>query len=152
MAVANIDFALGRYEGAVLRTLKNLQKNKIIQRIRKQDYTVWKTKPDEISNRLGWLHAPANTLKQLPYIRRVIDPLISEGYKNCVLMGMGGSSLAAEVFAGIFGRSAGHPDLQILDTTDPVTISRIAQELDWQKNCLYCIFQIGHNPGNSFAV
>ncbi|PKN68710.1 MAG: glucose-6-phosphate isomerase [Deltaproteobacteria bacterium HGW-Deltaproteobacteria-12] len=148
MAGANIDYALGRYEDAVLQALKNLQQSKIIQRIREHDYTVWKAKPDEISNRLGWLHAPADTLKQLPYIRQVIDPFISEGYKNCVLMGMGGSSLAAEVFAGILGRRTGHPDLQILDTTDPVTISRIAQGLDWEKT----IFLVSSKSGTTLET
>lgn len=130
MADANLNFFLGAYEGAVLHALKDLQKGKIIQRIRDHDYTVWKAKPDNIINRLGWLNAPADTLEQLSYINAVLDPVIAEGYKNAVLLGMGGSSLAAEVFSKIFGSRDGHPHLHILDTTDPVTVFRIAQELN----------------------
>ena len=133
MAGENLNFFLGIYEGAVLHTLKALQKGRIIQRIWDQDYTVWKAKPDNIINRLGWLNAPRETLAQLSYIRTVLDPVIAEGYKDAVLLGMGGSSLAAEVFSRIFGRRTGYPNLSILDTTDPVTISLISQELDWEK-------------------
>ena len=109
MAGANLNFSLGTYEGAVLHTLKALQKGRIIQRIWKHDYTVWKAKPDNIINRLGWLNAPRDTLKQLSYVRAVLDPIIAEGYTDAVLLGMGGSSLAAEVFSRIFSRREGHP-------------------------------------------
>lgn len=130
MSDANLNFFLGKEEGAVLQALTTLQKGRIIQRIWDQDYTVWKSKPDNIINRLGWLNAPADTLAQLSYISAVLDQVIAEDYKNAVLLGMGGSSLAAEVFNMIFGSRDGHPHLHILDTTDPVAISRISQKLN----------------------
>ncbi len=148
MAGANINFSLGIYESAVIHTIKALQKGRIIQRIREQDYTVWKAKPDNIINRLGWLNAPADTLKQLSYIRQILDPVIAEGYKNAVLLGMGGSSLAAEVFAKIFGRRDGYPDLHIIDTTDPFTISRVSQELDWTKT----VFLVSSKSGTTLET
>jgi glucose-6-phosphate isomerase len=144
----NINFFLGPYEDTVLRTLKALQKARIIERIRDQDYTVWKSKPDNIINRLGWLNAPADTLAQLSYIRTVLDPIIAEGYENAVLLGMGGSSLAAEVFAKIFGNRDGHPQLHILDTTDPSTIARISQELDLAKT----LFLVSSKSGTTLET
>ena len=130
MEVQRISYFLGTYEDDVRRCLRDLQSHRITERIWERDYTVWKSTPDNIINRLGWLHAPADTLKQLSYVQTVLDPIIAEGYKNAVLLGMGGSCLAAEVFAGIFGRHKGYPRLRILDNTDPAAICRISQDLN----------------------
>lgn len=137
MGEANLNLFLGSYEKSVFLTLEALQKERIMQRIMTGDYTVWKPKPDDIVNRLGWLDAPAETLTRLPYIHSVLDQFITEGYKDAVLLGMGGSSLAAEVFSKMFGSREGHPVLHILDTTDPVIISQISQKLDWEKTIFF---------------
>jgi glucose-6-phosphate isomerase/transaldolase/glucose-6-phosphate isomerase len=39
---------------------------------------------------------------------------------------MGGSSLAPEVFQGVFGNAPGHPELIVLDTTVPAAVERAA--------------------------
>ena len=41
--------------------------------------------------------------------------------------------MAAEVFNKVFGRETGYPQLHIMDTTDPVSISRLTQHLDLEK-------------------
>lgn len=148
MIAADLDFFLGSYESAFRDALKSLQKDRIISRIWDQDYTVWKSKPDGIVNRLGWLHAPCETMERLFYIRSVVIPLIAEGYKDVVLLGMGGSSLAAEVFAKIFGSRDRHPQLHILDTTDPLTIFRLAQQLDWART----IFLVSSKSGTTLET
>ncbi|MEN6375640.1 MAG: hypothetical protein ABFD75_12805 [Smithella sp.] len=148
MIAADLDFFLGTYESAVLDALKSLQKSRIIQRIWDRDYTVWKAKPDGIINRLGWLHAPCETMEKLSYIRSVVVPMIAEGYKDVVLLGMGGSSLAAEVFAQMLGSREGHPKLHILDTTDPLTISRLAHQLDWAKT----LFLVSSKSGTTLET
>jgi glucose-6-phosphate isomerase len=130
---ASLNFFLGAYENAVHQSLNALQKDRIIDRIWARDYTVWKPAPDEIVNRLGWLSAPADMLKQLSYIHTVVNPVINEGYKNVILLGMGGSSLAAEVFSRIFGRRSGYPAMQILDTADSATIRKIAEDIQLEK-------------------
>ncbi len=148
MAGANLNYSLGTYEGAVFQTVKALQKGRIIQRIQDQDYTVWKAKPDNIVNRLGWLNAPRETMEQLSYLHTVLDPVIAEGYKDAVLLGMGGSSLAAEVFSKIFGNREGHPHLHILDTTDPVSISQIAKKLNLAKT----LFLVSSKSGTTLET
>ena len=50
-----------------------------------------------------------------------------------VLLGMGGSSLAPEVFAQTFGSADGALELIVLDTTHPATIERVAGELELEK-------------------
>ncbi|NTW77127.1 MAG: glucose-6-phosphate isomerase [Syntrophaceae bacterium] len=148
MIAADLDFFLGTYESAVLDALKSLQKDRIIQRIWDRDYTVWKSKPDGIVNRLGWLQAPSETMEKLSDIRSVVVPMIAEGYKDVVLLGMGGSSLAAEVFAQMLGSRKGHPKLHILDTTDPLTIFRLAHQLDWAKT----IFLVSSKSGTTLET
>ncbi|HXJ64732.1 MAG TPA: glucose-6-phosphate isomerase, partial [Actinomycetota bacterium] len=54
----------------------------------------------------------------------------ADGLTTAVLLGMGGSSLAPEVFAKTFGQADGHLRLIVLDTTHPVTVQRVTSELD----------------------
>jgi glucose-6-phosphate isomerase len=145
---ASITYHLGVNAVTVQNVFNTLQKNRIIERIWAKDYTVWQTTPDNIINRLGWLNAPADSLKQLSYIHSVLDPVINEGCKNVVLLGMGGSSLAAEVFSNIFGSHKGNPDLSILDTTDPLTISQISQSLNWQET----LFVVSSKSGTTLET
>ena len=143
-----LNIFMGAYESAVLAALQSLQTDRIIQRIWDRDYTVWKSKPDGIVDRLGWLHAPRETTEQLSYIRSILAPVIAEGYKDAVLLGMGGSSLAAEVFAKMPGRCEGHPQLHILDTTDPLTISQLSKELDWART----LFLVSSKSGTTLET
>ena len=58
----NFSIFLGKYKKDYEKKLEQLNKEKIIERIWKKDYTVWSNKPDEIINRLGWLKSPGVTL------------------------------------------------------------------------------------------
>ncbi len=144
----NISFFLGNYESAVLDALKEMRRNNIIARIWTHDHTVWKPGPDEIINRLGWLDAPAETLEKLPSIKKALELFTNSSIKNVVLLGMGGSSLAADVFSKILGNSSGYPALHILDTTDPETISRVTQTLGWEKT----VFLISSKSGTTLEI
>ena len=52
-----------------------------------------------------------------------------KGFADVVVLGMGGSSLGPEVLAETFGKAAGFPRLQILDSTDPAQIRRVESTL-----------------------
>ena len=62
MTEPRIDYSLGEYQSAVNGALEKMRRDNVIERIRAKDYTLWKSKPDEIVNRLGWLEAPSETL------------------------------------------------------------------------------------------
>jgi hypothetical protein len=85
---------LGTYQSAVHRTLSQLKAGDIIGRIWDYDHTVWQPDPEEITNRLGWLHLPENMPPQLGEIQALVDGVKADGYTNVLLLGMGGSSLA----------------------------------------------------------
>ena len=89
-----------------------------MSRIWQHDHTVWQDDPAEISNRLGWLHSAEIMLENLARLDSLVDTVRSDGYTQTLLLGMGGSSLAPEVFRKTFGVAKGYLDLEVLDTTD----------------------------------
>ena len=82
-----------------------LRKNRVVERIRRKDHTLWKPEPKEIADRLGWLDSPLAMQAQLAEHRgRSSTAVRADGYDFALLLGMGGSSLAPEVFRKVFGR------------------------------------------------
>ncbi|MCP4681359.1 MAG: glucose-6-phosphate isomerase [Desulfobacterales bacterium] len=125
--------SLGPYQSAVVNALVEIRDEQIIRRIWDHDHTVWKPDPDEITNRLGWLHIPEKMIEMLPDIISLAQELRDEGYTHALLMGMGGSSLAPEVFRFTFGVRKGFLDLSVLDSTDPGAISEFSERLNPAK-------------------
>jgi glucose-6-phosphate isomerase/transaldolase/glucose-6-phosphate isomerase len=148
MTETRIDYSLGEYQSAVKGALKKMREDNIVYRIQAKDYTVWKPAPDEITNRLGWLDAPAETLAKINNIRTAIELFIKDNISDVVLLGMGGSSLAAEVFSKIFGSANGCPKLHIADTTDPAVISQLTDSLNLEKT----IFLVSSKSGTTLEI
>ncbi|MCP4418517.1 MAG: bifunctional transaldolase/phosoglucose isomerase [Chloroflexi bacterium] len=120
--------SLGDGETAVSATMAEIVKKKIVERIWQHDHTVWSPEPKEISNRLGWLHTPQNMAPEVGRINQFVADVQAEGFTEVMLLGMGGSSLAPELFAKIFG---GHGlKLRILDSTDATRIQNYAETAD----------------------
>ncbi len=124
--------SLGNYQAVVDTALAELQAANIVNRIWEHDHTVWKEDPTEITNRLGWLHSPENMPAAVRRIYALKRQLINEGYTNVLLMGMGGSSLAPEVFFKTFGKDA-ELQLDVLDSTDPGRVAEYEAKLDLSK-------------------
>jgi glucose-6-phosphate isomerase len=110
-----------------------LRENRIVERIRQKDHTVWKPEPKEIANRLGWLDSPQAMQGRLSEIETVVAGIRDDGYTFALLLGMGGSSLAPEVFRRVFGVVDGFPDLAVLDSTDPGAVLDYAEQLDLRR-------------------
>lgn len=131
-------FEIGNMKSEVDARLLKIKNEKIVDRIWQKDFTVWGSSPEEISNRLGWLDSTVVTRKSFDEIYSFVDEIKSEGFTHALLLGMGGSSLAPEVFRFIFGVKPGYLDLSILDSTDPETILEKAKNLDPAKT-LYIV-------------
>ena len=89
---------------------------------------MWSDRSDEIVNRLGWLDIAVRMDEERHCIDALLQDLQQEGYTQAVLLGMGGSSLAPEVFARTFGN--GPMTLRILDSTHPAAVQGLADSLD----------------------
>jgi glucose-6-phosphate isomerase/transaldolase/glucose-6-phosphate isomerase len=53
--------------------------------------------------------------------------------RDVVLLGMGGSSLGAEVLNQVFGPAAGQPRLHVLDSTAPGAVRAVADAIDFAR-------------------
>src|SRR5207247_3131980 len=58
------------------------------------------------------------------HFAQMVDAVKAAGYKYALLLGMGGSSLAPEVWKKTFGKIDGFPELLVLDSTVPAQVKR----------------------------
>ena len=124
-------FSLGKLQPAVEATGQRWQKEKFASRLWKKDYTLWSSKPlPELADRLGWLTLPETMRGQLDDMAALAKSAKAEGISHVVLLGMGGSSLAPEVFQRTFGNAPGYPELRVLDSTHPVAVRAVEAAVD----------------------
>jgi len=129
---AVIESYLGREQSQVEAAIDALQAEHILARIEAGDHRVWKPDPREISNRLGWLDI-AERLDLEP-IYELLEQVGTEGYTHALLLGMGGSSLAPELFAQTFPADEGFAlQLSVQDSTDPGAVRQAQERLDPEK-------------------
>ena len=98
------------------------------RRLAARDPALWSDQPAEqreIAERLGWLGLPRAMADSLGDLADFAAGVRHDGFTRVVLLGMGGSSLAPETFARVFGAKPGHPPLAVLDSTDPAFIARV---------------------------
>lgn len=110
--------------------LRRLESDRVVARIGSSDHTVWKDDPRELVDRLGWLSVMSRMRPEVPRIQAWADGLVSDGIRDVVLLGMGGSSLAPEVFARTFPAVPSRPRLHVLDSTSPDWIRRVTGSVD----------------------
>ena len=84
----------------------------VVGRIWRKDGTLWAPEgTPEVTNRLGWLDiAERSSASSSPTTTRSPRACAAEGYRDAVVLGMGGSSLAPEVFRQSFGKLDDGPD------------------------------------------
>ena len=131
-------YELGNYSDLIAKKLHDLRDERIVDRIWEKDFTVWGNKPDEITNRLGWLVSPETTRNFLDEIYSFVNEVKEEGFTDALLMGMGGSSLAPEVFSKMFGTKKDYLNLHILDSTHPEAVLEYSKNLNPLKT-LYIV-------------
>ena len=115
--------------------LDQLLRERTVSRIWARDIGTWQAAPGSadarsIETRLGWLDV-AQTMA--PHMQRVVAlgaAAKQERVEAVYLLGMGGSSLCAEVLRSVYGIAAGYPELYVLDTTDERTITAAAGRID----------------------
>jgi transaldolase/glucose-6-phosphate isomerase len=124
-----------KINSSLQKMLNEWASNKMNERIWQKDYTVWKEKKEddvELSNRLGWLELPYSMQKSIKELEEFAEE-IKSNFKRVVLLGMGGSSLAPEVFFKTFGNKEGYPDLTVLDSTHPASVKYLIENYNLQK-------------------
>jgi transaldolase/glucose-6-phosphate isomerase len=120
---------LGDYQAVVDTALAEMGASGVIARIWKHDHTVWKPEPTEITNRLGWLRIAEAMVENVPRMEALAAEVREAGYTHVLLLGMGGSSLAPELFSKVFAQANGL-SLAVLDSTDPGAVLAQTERLD----------------------
>ena len=116
--------------------LQQMDRDRIVERLWRKDHTVWKDDPTEITDRLGWLTVSDLMHERIGELEGFAEQAAADGFETAILLGMGGSSLAPEVFARTFGFADGALELIVLDTTHPATIDRLAGELELDRTLI----------------
>jgi glucose-6-phosphate isomerase len=84
----------------------------------------------EIADRLGWLTISDAMAERADELVAFARDVVADGFKDAVLLGMGGSSLAPEVLWRTFGAPNDALDLHVLDSTDPDAILAVQNQID----------------------
>jgi len=113
---------------AVDAALQDWQAGRKSERLWNRDRSLW-TGTDE-DKWIGWLSVADDQLAQVDGLTQFAAEIKTAGYRDALLLGMGGSSLAPDVLRRTFGHIAGFPQLHVLDSTDPAQIAAIEQRVD----------------------
>jgi phosphoglucose isomerase-like protein len=120
--------------------MASVDTSELVERLWARDATLW-TGRDE-SRWLGWLDEPLRMQERVLELEGFAAGL--EGFRAAVLLGMGGSSLAPEVFR----RSFEGETLHVLDTTHPAAVRRLADELDLERT----LFVVSSKSGTTLET
>ena len=99
-----------------------LDTEELVERIWARDASLW-TGRDE-AQWLGWLDEPSRYPRE--QMTEELESLRELDFSACVLLGMGGSSLAPEVMR----RATGAASFHVLDTTHPAAVRALESRLD----------------------
>jgi len=112
---------------------------RVAERLRDADPTLWGPPgTPEIANRLGWLTIAERMLEEVDDLRAFAEEVRTDGLRDVVLLGMGGSSLAPEVLRRAFSHQSERPRLHVLDSTDSTAIRAVEQAID-PKRTLFLV-------------
>jgi glucose-6-phosphate isomerase len=127
--------------------------DRIVSRIWDRDIRVWGAAPGSpdarsIETRLGWLDVASTLAPELDRVVALGEAAKAEGIRAVYLLGMGGSSLCAEVLRAVFGIAEGSPELFVLDTTDERTVTGTAARLEPRQ----ALFLVASKSGGTVEV
>ncbi|MGH6875915.1 MAG: bifunctional transaldolase/phosoglucose isomerase, partial [Rhizomicrobium sp.] len=122
-----LDASLGNAQSAVDAEISQWTSNGKIRRLWARDKSLW-TGADE-DRWLGWLDIAARELADTAPLEQFAREVQSARTEHVVLLGMGGSSLGAQVLADTFRRRDGWPELHVLDSTDPDQILSVERAI-----------------------
>jgi transaldolase / glucose-6-phosphate isomerase len=113
---------------AVKTAICDWQSGGKMRRLWERDASLW-TGAEE-GKWLGWLDVVEEQIARPIELRNLGKEVWSAGFKDILLLGMGGSSLCPEVLRMTFGQIPGYPNLHVLDSTDPAQVKSFEKKID----------------------
>ena len=115
----------------VAARISKFEADQFLKHFYAMDGSLWTDDPigqKEIRIRMGWLGLPEASKALIPGLTKFTEEIKKAGYTHALLLGMGGSSLAAEVMSLIFRDEIQGLKLTILDSTDPAQVLNAARK------------------------
>lgn len=126
---------------SVAKRLSTLEADSVAARMWAHDPSLWTTESDgagwnEVKIRLGWLHSIEDARTRLEGYQAFAKQIHAEGIERVLVIGMGGSSLTAEVLSSLLAAAniTAKLSLAILDSTDPQQVAQAAQDYPPDKS------------------
>lgn len=138
---------MSHVDAAVTARLESWTAERVAERLWAKDGSLWAAsgKPaGEVSAWLGWLDLPEAMSARVTELEHLARDVREDGYRRAAVLGMGGSSLAPELFSRLFGpepAGAGVPDvleLRVLDSTHPDAVRGFRSWASAQRT-LFCV-------------
>jgi transaldolase/glucose-6-phosphate isomerase len=141
----NAASSLGPLADSVSKRIAQLEADSVPVRLWKHDPFLWAPAKDkagqhEVTIRMGWLDSTDKARKKLKEYQAFAREIHKARIDRVLVLGMGGSSLTAEVFA-LLMTAAGLDtslSLSILDSTDPAQVAQAAKDFPPDKS-LYIV-------------
>ncbi|MDQ3047703.1 MAG: transaldolase, partial [Bacteroidota bacterium] len=142
-------FVLGKFKKQVDSRLRKLDEEKFVQRMWNKDSSLWNTPSGTVAKSLplGWLDVVDKMLAAVPEIESFRDRMYAAGFRQVVLLGMGGSSLAPYVLQKTFQTSK-VMRLIVLDSTDPESVKKTESGISMENT----LFIVSSKSGNTAEV
>jgi transaldolase / glucose-6-phosphate isomerase len=112
-----------------------------VRRLWNRDASLW-TGGDE-AQWLDWLDVIEQELENVGELADFQNEVRQQGFRDVLLLGMGGSSLGPEVIGKTLGSVDGFPRLKVLDSTDPTQIRASEQAIDLRRTLFIVSRQSG---------
>ena len=125
---------------AVAARLSRWAEERVAERLWARDGSLWAASgksAEEVAAWLGWLDLPVAMAERVGELERIAREVRDDGYTRAAVLGMGGSSLAPELFSRVFGDGAGL-ELRILDSTHPDAV-RGFREWAESARTVFCV-------------
>src|SRR5665213_1225244 len=122
--------------GLIDAALDTLAQSDFLRKLWTRDPSPWSSDAahvEIIKHALGWVEIAQQTHAQSGELRDFAQAC-AKRFDHVVVLGMGGSSLAPDILRATFGRTAGYPQLHVLDSTDPQQIKALDESLDIAKS------------------
>ncbi len=141
--IGKCELFLGEYANAVDAKIEQFDNDKVVSRVWQKDASLWTKSGEE--KWLGWLDIAEQQLKHEALFKSLSEDIRKSGFKQALLIGMGGSSLCVEVLRLTYGVKDSYPDMHVLDSTVPAQVLRTRNKLDLSKT----IFIVASKSGGT---